>query len=90
MSCMVDDAHSFRVTCSLCGEEGGGTISTSASSWIQGTVIEHQDPRVCARNLRRKLDSSNRALEEARTWMQSAAETMEKVEGALKKAREDN
>lgn len=84
------DAHQFPVTCGLCGEAGVGTIETSASSWIQGTVIEHTDPRICAKNLRKKLDASNKNLEEAYVYMKCAAETMEKVENALKKAREDN
>jgi hypothetical protein len=87
---MIEDAHEFPVTCDLCGEKALGTIETSAASWRKSTVIEHRDTRVCANNLKRKLDKANKALEEARTYMKSCAETMEMVEGALKKAREAN
>lgn len=87
---MIEDAHCIPVTCTVCGEPGVGTIETSGASWIKGNVIEHRDPKVCANNLKRKLDKANKSLEEARTYTKSCADTMEMVEKALKKAREDN
>lgn len=86
---MCCKALSMPVTCTVCGEAGFGTLMTSSAAWIRGTLIEHTDPKVCARNLKRKLDVANKALKEAHKCLESSAEVMTKVAEALEKARRD-
>jgi hypothetical protein len=43
----------------LCGEEGVSTIETAAAEWL-GATICHEDPTVCAENLKLKLNAEQR------------------------------
>ncbi len=45
--------HVFPVTCCVCGGEGTGTAQTAISEW-KGAFIHHKDPRVCAKNIRKR------------------------------------
>lgn len=40
--------------CDVCGCEGAATPKTAAANWIVGGFVSHEDPRVCAENLKRK------------------------------------
>ena len=46
--------HFMKATCDVCGCEGGATPDTAAANWMRDSFVSHQDPRVCAENLKRK------------------------------------
>lgn len=49
--------HQFPVSCTVCGGEGVGTIQTAGAAWDPRNEIRHQDPRVCADNLRCRAEA---------------------------------
>lgn len=52
--------HVTTAICNVCGCEGAATPKTAAMQWIKGSFISHEDPRVCADNLRRKNNDPNK------------------------------
>jgi len=44
----------FKVTCSICGGEGLGTLKTSAALWDSNSRVVHSNPDDCRRVLERK------------------------------------
>lgn len=63
-------------TCDVCGGDGVATPKVAAEQWKVGSEIRHQDPSICAENLRKKkqeLDARETALKNGCTNNNSAA-----------------
>lgn len=39
--------YQFKVTCSVCGGQGMGTIGTAAAGWTSAGLITHISPSIC-------------------------------------------
>lgn len=46
--------YTMTAVCHVCGGEGACTPKTARENWLVGSFISHDDPRVCANNLKRK------------------------------------
>lgn len=60
--------YTEEVTCTVCGGTGMARPRDAVAEWFGGEIV-HNDPRVCADNLRyqrRKLEAERRKFEEER------------------------
>ncbi len=63
--------YRYQVVCEVCGEPGLGHVKDAGLDWL-GVAFTHEDPMVCAANLRWRKQREKREQESAQTMLAGA------------------